>query len=60
MKPVKPKTLSGIKQLAKVIRREQLVKHTKALDMAARQAGYDSYVHAHTTFKEKRRNEQPR
>lgn len=41
-----PKTLSGIKQLAKKLKRSCGCSHTEGLDMAARQAGYENYRHA--------------
>lgn len=41
-----PKTLNGIKQLAKKIKRAEGFTHTQSLDLAARQAGYENYQHA--------------
>ena len=43
---VHPSTLEGIKRLAKTIKREQGIPHTKALDAAARLANYENYRHA--------------
>lgn len=43
---IRPSTLDGIKQLAKKIKREQNLTHLKALDVASRQAGFESFVHA--------------
>jgi hypothetical protein len=41
-----PCTLSGISRLAKAIRRDRGIKHTQALEAAARIAGFESYKHA--------------
>lgn len=43
---IQPSTLDGIKQLAKKIRRERNIPHTRALDEASRQAGFENFVHA--------------
>lgn len=43
---IRPSTVDGIKQLAKKIRRERNITHTEALDDAARQAGYENFMHA--------------
>lgn len=43
---IKPSTLNGVKQLAKKISKAEGIPHTKALDVAARQAGYENYRHA--------------
>lgn len=43
---IKPTTLRGIKQLAKKISATNGCMHTIALDEAARQAGFENYVHA--------------
>lgn len=40
---VKPSTLKGIKKLAKKIKRRDGIKHTDALEDAARAAGYTNY-----------------
>lgn len=41
-----PSTLAGISRLAKSIRRDRGIKHTQALEAAARIAGFESYKHA--------------
>jgi hypothetical protein len=43
---VHPTTLSGIKRLAKAIRRDLSITHTQALDQAAQAAGYQNLRHA--------------
>lgn len=43
---IKPKTVSGIKQLAKRIADEQGIRHTEALEVASRQAGFENFKHA--------------
>lgn len=43
---VHPTTLSGIKRLAKAIRRDLSITHTQALDQAAQAAGYPNLRHA--------------
>lgn len=44
---LRPKTLEGIKSLAKQIKKAFHIPHHDALDQASRQAGYDNYAHAH-------------
>lgn len=41
-----PNTLPGISRLAKSLSRERGIKHTHALDAAAKIAGYENYLHA--------------
>jgi len=43
---VTPSTLDGIKRLAKHIKSEGGIAHAKALDRAARRAGYENFAHA--------------
>lgn len=43
---LKPKTLDGIKKLAKKIGRADGIPHNKALEIASRQAGYENFQHA--------------
>jgi len=43
---VRPTTLQGLKLLAKHIGRSQGIQHAKALDLAAQQAGYESFYQA--------------
>jgi hypothetical protein len=45
---IKPKTVAGIKQLAKKISKTRGITHTQALDEAARQAGFENFKHART------------
>lgn len=45
-KTLTPRTLAGIKSLAKDIKRTQGVSHTSALETAARQAGFQNFQHA--------------
>ncbi|QBB69357.1 hypothetical protein ELE36_02625 [Pseudolysobacter antarcticus] len=44
--PRHPTSLKGIKHAAQQLRRRQPMKHATALDMVARQAGFQSYRHA--------------
>lgn len=41
-----PNTISGIKSLAKRLKRAGGLQHARALDLAAQQAGYSNYTHA--------------
>jgi hypothetical protein len=43
LKDVKPKTLEGLKRLAKSIAKRDGIGHAAALDKAAEQAGYVTY-----------------
>ncbi len=43
---LRPLSLDGIKRLARTLKAECGVTHTEALELAARQAGYQSYTHA--------------
>lgn len=43
---LKPKTLDGIKNLATGIKKRDGIKHHEALELAAKQAGYQNYRHA--------------
>jgi hypothetical protein len=45
-KPLRPSTLDGIKRLAESIKDARGITHTEALNVAARQAGYQSFTHA--------------
>jgi hypothetical protein len=47
---VRPSTMEGIKRLAKSIKREKNITHTKALDLAAQAAGFENFQHAHKTL----------
>lgn len=42
----KPETITGIKILAKKLKKRDGIKHSEALDAAARQAGFSSYLDA--------------
>jgi hypothetical protein len=44
--PPKLDSIEAIKRLAKLIKREKGIKHTAALDEAARRGGYVNYAHA--------------
>lgn len=44
---VHPTTLTGIKRLAKTIKAQESLTHSKALDEAARRGGYQNFQHAH-------------
>lgn len=43
---LKPTTLNGIRSLAKDLKKELKCKHGAALNIAAKQAGYENYTHA--------------
>jgi len=43
---IHPSTLSGIKRLAKTLKRERGTKHSESLNEAARQAGFENFRHA--------------
>lgn len=43
---VRPSTIRGIKRKAKTIGRTSRISHTKALDVAAQQSGFEGYQHA--------------
>src|SRR6185312_14617012 len=43
---LRPSSLDGIKRLARTLKAERGITHTEALEIAARQAGYQSYTHA--------------
>lgn len=47
---IRPSTVDGIKNLAKQIKRERNISHTSALEVASKQAGYDSFLHARKTL----------
>lgn len=47
-----PRTLAGIKMLAKRIKRRDDIKHIEALEVAARQAGFQSYGEAREALAE--------
>lgn len=47
---IKPTTLEGIKGLAKQIKKRDGVTHTQALELAAKQAGYENFTHARKAF----------
>lgn len=53
---VSPSTLDGIKRKAKAIGRERQLARYVALDISARQSGYESYQHARKAI---RRDQQP-
>lgn len=43
---IKPSGLEGIKRLAKRIKKDRNIKHSKALDVASVQAGFKDFRHA--------------
>lgn len=43
---IKPNTIGGVKALAKKIKKRDGVTHTQALELAARQAGYQNFTNA--------------
>ena len=45
-KSVRPSTIDGIKSLAKSLKRDNGIKHSEALDCAARAAGFSNFIHA--------------
>lgn len=47
LRSLKPTTVSGIKSLAKQIRKRNGLTHAAALDVAAKQAGFASWLMAH-------------
>lgn len=46
MEAIRPSTLEGIKRLAKTLKSEQGIQHARALDEAARLAGFENLRHA--------------
>ena len=49
---LRPKTLTGIKSLAKAIKKRDGVPHSDALDRASVQAGFTDYRHALASISE--------
>lgn len=43
---IHPTTLESIKRLAKSLKRDDLITHCEALDLAARKAGFSNFTHA--------------
>jgi hypothetical protein len=43
LKTLKPKTLKGLKRLAKDLKKLHGIQHSHALEMAAKQAGYQTF-----------------
>ena len=50
---VRPTTLEGIKRLAKRIKKDREIKHTEALDVAAKISGYRHFHEAHVVLVKK-------
>lgn len=48
---IKPRTISGIKRLAKQIKKADDILYTQALNKAAVQAGFQNFLHANNAFK---------
>lgn len=42
----RPTTLAGLKRLAKQFVKQKGIQHARALDLAAKSAGYQNYPHA--------------
>ena len=57
---IRPSSLDGIKRLAKSLRVERGVQHVRALDDAARLAGYQNFRHASNMLRGGPRSERPR
>ena len=49
---LRPQTLKGIKSLAVKIKRDRGIPHHEALEVAAKQAGFETYRHAHNVLDE--------
>jgi|TARA_R110002049_G_scaffold12509_11_gene55964 hypothetical protein len=47
---LKPRTIRGIKRLAKRIKKAEEIQYTAALNKAAQQAGFDNFLAANTAF----------
>lgn len=58
MKTIKPATITGLKSLAKELKRSAGLTHTDALNLAAQKAGFQNYTHAHSTLR--RRSARPK
>ena len=43
---IRPTSIEGIKRLAKHVKASEGIQHAKALDQAARSAGYENFIHA--------------
>lgn len=52
LEDIKPSTIGGIKRLAKGIKKARQIKHMEALELAAKQAGYQNYRHAQNALAE--------
>lgn len=50
---LRPKTLRGIKNLAKTLKKRDGIPHAQALEAAARQAGWDCYERARQALAER-------
>jgi hypothetical protein len=48
---IKPRTIRGIKRLAKRISKADQILYTSALNKAAKQAGFDNFLAANEAFK---------
>lgn len=48
---LKPRTIRGIKRLAKRISKAEEIQYTAALNRAAKQAGFDNFLAANAAFK---------
>ncbi|WP_114947645.1 hypothetical protein [Microvirga calopogonii] len=50
MRPGQPSSIDGIKRLAKQIKAQKGLQHARALDEAARTAGFQNFAHANRVF----------
>lgn len=49
---ITPTTLHGVKKLAKRIKKVTVFTHTQSLEIAAKQAGFQTYTEAHNHLPE--------
>lgn len=57
--PIRPSTLDGIKRLAKSLKNERNVQHVRALDDAAKEAGFQNFRHASNVLRTASKPESP-
>jgi hypothetical protein len=58
-KDIRPSTLDGIKRLAKSLKTERGIQHVRALDDAAREAGFQNFRHASNVLRTTPEPERP-
>lgn len=56
---IKPTTITGMKSLAKQLKKHYGYAHHVALDMAAKQAGYENFQHARNKLVYEADNDDP-